>query len=61
MARIFNVTLEFDSISAENPKEAALVVCKWLLKDEGASQMIYEVTDDETKEKVEVDLADIDK
>ena len=57
--KTYTVSVTFECVSADNPREAALKACAWLLENNGASEMIYEVTDEETNENVNIDLEEI--
>lgn len=61
MSKTFTVSVTFTDMTAENPLEAAKKACDWLLKDNDASNMIYDVTDEETNEKFTVDLSEEDE
>lgn len=54
--KAYTINLSFESVTANNPQEAALEICEWILKDNGARRMCYEVTDEETNEKFDIDL-----
>ena len=54
--KTYTVSVTFECVSADNPQEAALKACEWLLENNGASEMVYEVTDEETNEKFDIDL-----
>lgn len=54
--KTFTVTVGFDGIDSDNPMDAALKAADWLTEDEGAKQMVFKVTDEETGEKFYVDL-----
>lgn len=58
MSKTFTVSLTFTDMTAENPLEAAKKACDWLLKNNDANAMIYEVTDEQTNEKFTVDLSE---
>ena len=56
----FTITLIFDSIKAETPLEAAKLMARWLVEDDGegnAYNMIYDVKDEDTSEEYIVDLS----
>lgn len=57
--KTYTVSVTFECVSADNPREASLKVCEWLLENNGASEMVYEVTDEETNEKFDIDLEEI--
>ena len=59
--KTFSVSLNFTDIVAENPLEAAKIICGWLLEDNGAEDMIYDVTDENTNESFSVDLGEDDE
>lgn len=48
--KTYTVNVTFECVSADNPQEAALKACAWLLENNGASEMVYEVTDVEQDE-----------
>lgn len=55
----FTVSITFDCVDAKNPLEAAKIVAKWLVEDDGqgnAFDMVYDVSDEITNEKFIVDL-----
>lgn len=55
----YTVSITFECIGAKNPLEAAKIVAKWLVEDDGqgnAFEMVYEVNDEITNEKFTVDL-----
>ena len=55
----FTVSITFECVSAKNPLEAAKIVAKWLVEDDGqgnAFDMVYDVSDEITNEKFIVDL-----
>ncbi len=56
----FTVSIEFDSVRAKTPLEAAKLVAKWLVEiDEevNAYDMIYDVKDEDTSAEYIVDLS----
>lgn len=57
--KTFNVSVSFDSVSAENEFEAAKIVSNWLKN--GANDFIYDVVDEETEKKFTVDLSENDE
>jgi len=57
----FTVSITFESMVAKNPLEAAKKACKWLLENEDAKNMIYDVTDEITNDKFTVDLSEEDE
>jgi len=59
--KTFTVSLTFTDMTAFNPLEAAKKACKWLLEDEDARSMIYDVTDEVTNQKFTVDLGEDDE
>ena len=59
--KTFSVSVSFTDITAKNPLEAAKIACKWLLEDEDAKNMIYDVEDEITNEKFSVDLSEEDE
>jgi hypothetical protein len=54
----YTVELVFECVTAKDPYEAAQTVCGWLTA--GASDMIYDIEDEDTGEKFTVDLAELD-
>jgi len=55
----FTVSVTFECVNAKNPLEAAKIVAKWLVEDNGqgnAFNMVYDVDDETTNEKFIVDL-----
>jgi hypothetical protein len=56
--KTFTVSLTFDSIVAENPLDAAKTIAGWLLANNGANEMIYDVEDEETSDLYTVDLSE---
>ena len=56
--KTFTVSVTFTDMVADNPLEAAKKACKWLLEDNDANTMIYDVEDETTKEKFSVDLSE---
>lgn len=55
----FTVSVTFECVDAKNPLEAAKIVAKWLVEDDGegnAYNMIYDVEDEDTNKKFTVDL-----
>lgn len=55
----YTVSVTFECVGAKNPLEAAKIVAKWLVEDDGqgnAFDMVYEVDDEITNEKFIVDL-----
>ena len=59
--KTFTVSITFTDMVADNPLEAAKKACKWLLEDNDASTMIYDVEDETTHEKFSVDLSEPDE
>jgi hypothetical protein len=59
--KTFSVSISFTDMVAKNPLEAAKKVCKWLLENEDAKNMIYDVEDETTGEKFSVDLSEDDE
>ena len=57
--KTFHVSVSFDTVSAENGLEAAKIVAGWLKN--GATDFIYDVTDEETEKKFTVDLSEDDE
>jgi len=51
----------FNCIQCDSPLEAAKKIAEWLLEDDGANRMVYDVEDEETGEKFTVDLAEEDE
>jgi hypothetical protein len=60
-AKTFTVSITFTDMTAFNPLDAAKKACKWLLEDEDARSMIYDVTDEVTNQKYTVDLSEEDE
>ena len=56
--KTFTVSVTFTDMVADNPLDAAKKACKWLLEDNDANTMIYDVEDETTKEKFSVDLSE---
>lgn len=52
--KTFTVSVTFTDMVEKNPLGAAKKACEWLKED--ASTMIYEVIDEDTDEKFQVDL-----
>ena len=61
MSKTFSVSISFTDMVAKNPLEAAKKACKWLLENEDAKNMIYDVEDEITGEKFSVDLSEDDE
>ena len=59
--KTFSVSISFTDMVAKNPLEAAKKACKWLLENEDAKNMIYDVEDETTGEKFSVDLSEDDE
>lgn len=59
----FTVSVTFECVDAKNPLEAAKIVAKWLVEDNdgNAFNMVYDVNDEETREKFTVDLSEEDE
>lgn len=57
----FTVSVTFTDMTAKNPLEAAKKACKWLLENEDAKNMTYDVTDEETNKSFTVDLSENDE
>ena len=58
----YTVTLGgFSLIKGGSPLDAAKKIAGWLLEDDGANRMVYEVEDENTGEKFTVDLAEEDE
>lgn len=60
-SKSYTVSVSFQGLDAENPLEAAKLACKWLLEDNDAENMIYDVVDEETNEVFTVDLSEDDE
>lgn len=60
-AKTFTVSITFTDMTAFNPLDAAKKACKWLLEDEDARSMTYDVTDEDTNQKYTVDLGEDDE
>jgi len=56
--KTYTVSVTFEDMSAKNPKDAALKAAQWLVENEDAYMMIYDVIDEDTNEKYIVDLSD---
>lgn len=56
--KTFTVSITFTDMIAKNPLEAAKKACNWLLENEDARNMIYDVTDEVTNNKFTVDLSE---
>lgn len=55
--KTFTVQVGFEGIEANSPMEAAQIAAKWLTDDDGGAElMVYQVKDEESKEKTLVDL-----
>ena len=55
----FMVSITFECVHAKTPLEAAKIVAKWLVEDDGegnAFDMVYDVVDEITNEEFIVDL-----
>ena len=59
--KTFTVSVTFTDMAGKNPLEVAKKACNWLLKDEGARYMVYDVTDEETNKIYSVDLSEEDE
>ena len=59
--KTFTVSITFTDMIAKNPLEAAKKACNWLLENEDAKNMIYDVTDEVTNNKFTVDLSEEDE
>lgn len=60
----FTVSVTFECVDAKNPLEAAKIVAKWLVEDDGegnAYYMTYDVNDEETRRAYTVDLSEEDE
>jgi len=57
----YTVSVTFECMDAKTPKEAALKAAKWLVEDEDAFMMIYDVIDEQTNEAYTVDLSEDDE
>ena len=58
--KTYTVSVTFEDMSAKNPKDAALKAAQWLVENEDAYMMIYDVIDEQTNEKYTVDLSEAD-
>ena len=56
----YTVSVTFEGMSAKNPKDAALKAAQWLVENEDAYMMIYDVIDEDTNQKYIVDLSQTD-
>jgi len=61
MKKTFTVSVTFTDMVSKNPLEAAKKACKWLLDNNDAKTMVYDVMDEETGEKFTVDLSEDDE
>lgn len=59
--KTYNVKIQFEEIEAKDPLDAAKTICRWLLRDNGANDMVYDVVDEQTKEEFTVDLSEDDE
>ena len=59
--KTWTVSVTFTDMRANNPLDAAKKACKWLLENEDAKTMTYDVMDEETNEKFTVDLSEDDE
>lgn len=59
--KTFTVSVTFTDMVADNPLDAAKKACEWLLRDNDAKNMIYDVEDETTKQKFTVDLSEADE
>ena len=57
----YTISITFTDMIAANPLAAAKKACKWLLDDEDARNMIYDVTNETTNQKFTVDLSEDDE
>ena len=57
----YTVSVTFECMDAKNPREAALKAAKWLVENEDAFQMVYDITDELTNKKFTVDLSEDDE
>ena len=48
-------------MSANNPLDAAKKASQWLIENEDASRMVYEVMDEKTRFNYTVDLSDFEE
>lgn len=55
----YTITVSFDCVMGRSPLEVAKTISEWLKN--GAEKMIYDVTNDDTKEKFTVDLSEEDE
>ena len=60
-ARTFTVSVTFTDMTAKNALDAAKKACKWLLENNDAENMIYDVEDENTGLKYTVDLSEDDE
>lgn len=58
--KTYTVSVTFTDMVAENPLDAAKKACKWLLENNDAEKMVYDVMDEDTNEKFSVDLSEDD-
>ena len=59
--KTFTVSVSFTDMTASDPLEAAKKACEWLLENEDAKGMIYDVEDETTGDKFTVDLSESDE
>ena len=59
--KTFTVSVTFTDMVSKNPLEAAKKACKWLLDNNDAKTMVYDVMDEITGEKFTVDLSEDDE
>lgn len=63
-SQTYTVSVTFECVSAENPREAAELVARWLVEEDefgNAYTMIYAVEDELTNKEYTVDLSEDDE
>lgn len=58
--RTYTVSVTFSDMVAKNPLDAAKTACRWLLENDDAENMIYDIQDEITGNKYTVDLSEND-
>lgn len=57
----YTVSVTFNCMDANNPLDAAKKACQWLIENEDAKRMIYDVVDEKTRFNYTVDLSDFEE
>jgi GTP cyclohydrolase III len=57
----YTVSVTFNCMSAKNPLDAAKKASQWLIENEDASKMVYEVMDEKTRFNYTVDLSEFEE